>query len=168
MSQPALKPIDIPVALRLARGAESTYAAIAADLGFSTSTAFQSVARLQQAGLLRPGGRELNRRAFLGFLEHGVRYAFPAVRGPAARGVPTAYSAPPLAHTFVAEDAVVWPHAGGEAYGQSLTPLYPGAPELPQRAPEDYRMLALVDAVRAGSARERALALDQLKTALYR
>ncbi len=165
--QLALKPFDVVVGLRLARDADGAYANLAAEFGVSASTVFASVARLRQAGLVRPDDRKLNRRAFTEFLEHAVRYVFPAQRGPAAIGVPTAHSAPPLAQRLVTEDVIVWPHAGGKVYGQSLTPLYPGAPELAQRAPQEYRMLALVDAIRVGGARERALAVDELKAAMY-
>jgi hypothetical protein len=43
--------------------------------------------------------------------------------------------------------------------GTSLAPLYPAATTLPERAPEVYRLLTLVDAVRVGRARERGAAL---------
>lgn len=47
--------------------------------------------------------------------------------------------------------------------GTSLTPLYPGAPELVHSAPELYRALALVDALRIGRARERSRAAELLR-----
>ena len=55
-----LKPVDVVVALRLAEAPEAKYEQLSADLGISSSTAHESVRRLQAAGLLRPGTRVVN------------------------------------------------------------------------------------------------------------
>ncbi len=157
-----LKPVDIAVGLRLAEAPEAKYAQLSADLGISSSTAHGSVQRLESAGLIRPGSRAVNGLAFREFLEHGVRYAFPARPGEEARGVPTAHAAPPLSSHIVAEDVFVWPSVSGHSSGQSVAPLYPAAIELPQRCPSVYESLALVDALRVGRARERQLAVEAL------
>jgi hypothetical protein len=117
---------------------------------------------LAAAGLLRPGTRTVNRLALREFLEHGVRYAFPARPGIEARGVPTAHAAPPLSSHIVSAHAYVWPSAAGPSSGQSVTPLYPAAIRLPDRCPSVYESLALVDALRVGQARERKLAAEVL------
>lgn len=98
----------------------------------------------------------------------GVRYAFPAVRGSIVTGVPTAYSAPALTRIVDARDVVVWPAARalGAVSGFALTPLYPGAPLLPERSPEMYRLVTLVDALRIGDPRTRNAAREQLEVAL--
>jgi hypothetical protein len=157
-----LKPVDIAVALRLAAAPEAKYDQLSADLGISSSTAHAAVRRLQVAGLLRPGSRAVNRLAFQEFLEHGVRYAFPARPGAEVRGIPTAHAGPPLAGHIVAEDLFVWPSASGPAIGRAVAPLYPGATELPARCPSVYESLTLVDALRVGRARERKLAAEAL------
>ncbi|MFN2326977.1 MAG: MarR family transcriptional regulator, partial [Gemmatimonadales bacterium] len=100
------------------------------------------------------------------FLRHGVRYAFPAVTGRATRGVPTAHAGPALRERFDSADALVWPDHSGDSFGPSIAPLYPGATGLPERAPEVYRLLTLVDAIRAGRARERGMAITELDRAL--
>jgi hypothetical protein len=56
----------------------------------------------------------------------------------------------------------VWPSATGEASGPAVTPLVPNAVELVQRAPRVADLLAVVDALRVGRARERAAAVDAL------
>src|SRR6266700_1070993 len=150
-----LKPVDIAVGLRLADAPEANYGQLSAELGISSSTAHASVGRLQAAGLLRPGSRQVNRPAFREFLEHGVRYAFPAQPGIEARGIPTAHSGPPLAGHIVAEDVFVWPDARGPVRGHAIEPLYPGAKGLPRRCPSLYEALTLVDAIRVGRTRER-------------
>lgn len=160
--QDTLKPLDIAVAIGHAvepDHATPTYAEMGARLRLSPSTVHESVRRLQAAGLLRPGTRQPNRSALREFVTHGLRYAFPPALGPTARGVPTAHSGPPLRDQFDAADALVWPHPGGTVRGASIAPLYPGATSLPERAPEVYRLLTLVDAIRAGRARERNAAI---------
>jgi DNA-binding Lrp family transcriptional regulator len=167
--QLVLRPLDVPVALRFAECPGAPYHQIAEDLGMSSATVHESVARLEMAQLLRPGERAVNRHALLEFLEHGVRYAFPAVlSGLRGRGVPTAHSAPPLDEVFDASDAWVWPSKEGGIEGQVITPLFERAAELPQRCPSVYEMLALLDSVRGGRARERRTAMDTLRTRLLR
>ena len=157
-----LNPADIPVALRLLLHPSELYEDLAGALGVSISSAHRSVKRLQDAGLLRSHGRIANRLALSEFLRHGIRYAFPAIAGPLRRGVPTAHSAPPLSDEIVSDQAVVWPSAKGEVRGVSVSPLYKGAPGLLDRDPELYQMLALVDAIRFGQARERNRAKELL------
>lgn len=157
----SLKPMDIVVALRVAQDSNATYAQLSQDLGLSTSQVYGSVARLGDAGLLRPSSREVNRLAFREFVEHGIRYAFPAKPGAEVRGVPTAHSASPLASHIVAEDAMVWPSATGSLVGHEVAPLYPRAVELPKQCPRVYEMLTLVDALRVGRSRERKLAAEE-------
>ncbi|MEZ5494680.1 MAG: hypothetical protein R3E61_08965 [Pseudomonadales bacterium] len=48
----------------------------------------------------------------------------------------------------------------------TLYPLYPSVPEAALRNPALYELLVLFDAVRAGSARERALAIPMLEARL--
>jgi hypothetical protein len=166
VSQVTMRPVDVPVALRLAEEPELSYEALHNDLGISTSTAFQAVARLGAAGIVYPHARKVNRRNLLEFLLHGVKYVFPAeIRG-VVKGVPTAFAGPPLADKIAHSMAVVWPDPQGSVIGESVAPLYPGATRLPQRCPGVYEMLTLVDAVRMGRARERKLAGEKLRRRL--
>jgi hypothetical protein len=80
--------------------------------------------------------------------------------------VPTAYSGPPLADRIVSDRPIVWPSANGWARGDTLMPLYGGAADLPGRDPALYQALTLVDAIRAGRARERRLAVEMLEQRL--
>ena len=161
-----LKAIDIPVALRLAQVPEEKYAQLSEDLGVSSSTTHGSVARLQAAGLLRPESRTVNWLNLREFIEHGLRYAFPAVPGKSVRGVPTAHASPPLKDHILSSDVVVWPDAHGPAEGKAVVPLFPQSKELPSRCPELYEAVALADALRIGRVRERKLALAELDARL--
>lgn len=165
--QQTLRPLDVAVALRLAERPDATFAELRDDLGISTSTAHQAVERLSAAGILRPHDRRVNRHALLEFLEHGVRYAFPAApRAVRERGVPTAYAAPPLAEEIAADEPIVWPDPRGSVIGEAMDPLYDRAVELPERCPSVYEMLTLVDALRMGRARERKIAAGKLRDRL--
>lgn len=168
--QDALKPHDVAVVIALAvKGNDpsmATYSEIGRTLGLSSSTTHESVHRLQRAGLVRPGSRSPNVYELRNFLAHGVRAAFPPSIGRSARGVPTAHSGPPLRQLLDSSTSMVWPDPVGRSTGVSLTPLYPKATELPERAPEIYGALTLVDALRVGQARERNAALSALDTLL--
>jgi hypothetical protein len=164
--QESLRPYDVVVALGLADYPEASYEAIGAHLSMSSSTAHHSVARLQAAGLLRPGTRKVNRHSMLEFLEHGVRYAFPAHLDAETRGVPTAHSGPALSGEIVSGDVVVWPDINGSETGAALTPLHPRASDLPRTSPGVYELLTLVDAIRIGRIRERSKAIEKLRERL--
>jgi hypothetical protein len=162
--QMALRPLDVPVALRLAECPEATFEALHDALGISVSTAHDAVVRLSAAGLVYPHARKVNRHALMEFLEHGVRYAFPAMLGAGrSRGIPTAHASPALAKEIVATDPIVWQSSLGTVTGDAMEPLYPQAVELPQRCPSVYESLTLVDALRVGRARERKIAVEKLR-----
>ena len=99
---------------------------------------------------------------------HGLKYVFPARLGGPSRGVPTAWAAPILADRIVSSetDRPVWPHGDGKARGPSVTPLYESAPDAAMRDPKLYELLALVDAIRLGGARDRKVATAVLEKRL--
>lgn len=154
------------VVLRLAMAGDDekpTFQALSVDLGMSTSEVHASVKRASESGLLDSASRQVNRKNLLEFLLHGVRYAFPVKRSGLTRGVVTSYAAAPLRESFsVGELPPVWPHPEGDTRGEGLEPLYRSAPVAARRNPELHEWLALVDAVRGGRARERALASKEL------
>jgi len=167
--QIVLRPQDLVVLLRLAleRGPAPPYAALAADLGLTASETHAAVERAVAAQLARKdaGGKAtVVREALRLFLQHGARYCFPATRGGMTRGLPTGYAAPPLNELIVAgsDPVPVWPYKNGTLRGIALQPLYPSVPDAAARNPALYELLVLFDAIRAGSARERALAIDLL------
>lgn len=164
MSNPSvLRPLDVAVAVRLAQTPGATFEALGRDLLISTSTAHGSVKRLEGAQLMVPGIRKVNRLALREFLDHGVRYAFPATAAAQVQGVPTAHAGPPLAAHIVAMDPAVWPAADGPIRGAAVRPLLARATELPEHCPALYEALTLVDALRIGRARERELASAALE-----
>ena len=162
MTQPSLRPLDLAVALHLALRSEDGFESMAEVLGIGLGSAHRSVQRLMSAGLVLPHRRAVSPSALHEFLVHGARFAFYPVHGPETEGVPTAHSGPPLRDQIESGRAIVWPSAEGTVRGDSLAPLYDGAPQLARTAPELYELLTLVDAIRVGRARERKLAAEAL------
>ena len=168
-----LKPQDLLVLYKAAAnpGQRWTYAVLAESLSMSASEIHACVKRAVAAGLANMRGRGdwvPVRPALHEFAVHGVRYVWPATLGPVKRGIPTSFGVEPLARHIVAglEDAPVWAHASGTAKGPSLSPIYRTAPQSALADPALHRLLALQDALRAGRARERALAKKLLQEEL--
>lgn len=164
---------DVVVVLKLlVDGNKSwTYSTLGKEVGVSASQAYVSVARAANSHLLHFAGlpANMNRANLKEFLIHGVKYAFPAYRGTVTRGIPTSYAAPPLDQVIsqpLTEPPPVWPFAGGTVRGVELSPLYKTVPEAALRDRKLYELLALVDAIRAGRARERDIAIRELTARL--
>lgn len=159
------KPQDIVVALQLSLGAPAqSYAAMGEALGMSASEVHAAVRRLGEAKLLDPETKQIHWRALRNFLVHGVPYAFPVSPKEITRGVPTAWAAPAMQalKSDHSEFPPVWPDPEGKVQGQAVTPLYPSVPAAALKNPELYALLAYVDALRVGRARERQFAENQL------
>jgi DNA-binding Lrp family transcriptional regulator len=159
------KPQDVLVALKLCiEGARKSYADLGQELGMSASEVHAAVRRLGDARLVDPETREVRREALRNFLIHGVPHAFPASAREITRGTPTAWAAPVLSGKFSASDQMppVWPDPDGKVQGTAVQPLYRSVPHAARRDPALYDLLALVDALRIGSARERSLAEKEI------
>lgn len=164
-----IKPQDIVVALKLSLGSQRpSYAELALNLRMSPSEVHSAVRRLVEARLLDPAAHTVRREALREFLVHGVPYAFPARSGEVTRGIPTAWAAPALANKFGTTDQLppVWPDPEGPVQGVLVRPLYPSVPRAVRQDPALHDLLAVVDALRLGRARERALAAQELEQRL--
>jgi hypothetical protein len=162
-----LKPHDIVVLLKLLKvgSKRPTYAQLAVDLYMSPSEVHASIRRARAARLIHGPelGDGVNARALEEFLVHGIKYAFPAEKGGMTRGIPTASAAEPLNRKMTQEEPVpVWPFEEGDRRGYAFLPLHKRAPQAALKDRELYQLLALVDALRGGSARERELAKREL------
>ena len=169
MAQPSLRPQDVLVLAKLLAhtGARATMAQMGVDLSISPSEVHGALKRLQFAGLIAndSGDNRPVLQAVEEFLVHGLKYAFPPKRGEVTRGVPTSYAAAPLNRRIAAgvDPPPVWAHPEGSARGVSLEPLYRSVPLAALRDPALYELLALIDALRGGRARERKLAEEELR-----
>jgi hypothetical protein len=99
------------------------------------------------------------------FIVHGVKYAYPPQYGALTRGIPTGYAAYPLNEmlTLSTNDVPpVWPQPEGDVRGYEFSPLYKSAPSAALKDKELYVLLAILDAIRDGRAREREFAIKEL------
>lgn len=175
-----LRPQDVVVVLKLVASFPKpwTYGQLGEELSMSPSQVFRSVDRAEIARLLDTRALPLpppgwaqdhpmswpNRGNLKEFLVYGVKYAFPVKRGGLVRGVPTAHAAPPL-NTQIAQSfdpPPVWPYAEGSVRGTEFSPLYRNVPAAALHDSKFYELLALVDAIRDGRAREREIAISEL------
>jgi hypothetical protein len=136
---------------------------VAEALCLSQSEVSEAVARCKYSGLLAPNGKTVMKMALLEFLQYGLKYIFPIKPGAVVRGVPTSHSASPLKEEIQSSEAYVWPYGKGTLRGHSIFPLYPSVPEAALKDEKLYELLALVDALRVGRAREKELAIMELK-----
>ncbi len=172
-----LKPLDLVVSVMAAVVDEPgwTHAAMAQHLGMDGAQVFRAVRQAAGLGLLLAeprNGRVIYRAhqaALAEFLIHGVKYYAVPSRGRITRGIPTAHAAPVLASKIRAGDepVPVWPDPDGSVRGESFEPLHRCVPGAARRHDRFYDVMALVDAIRGGRARERALATKLLPGVLH-
>jgi hypothetical protein len=140
---------------------------MAYELGLSQSEVSASLERCRRSGLVDLEKRKPQPAALREFLLFGLKYVFPGELGTVVRGVPTAHSALPLSKKIVSTDTpseqYVWPSDDGKMRGIAVEPLYPSVPAAATRDPELHEVLALIDALRVGRARERKIAVEELE-----
>ena len=169
-----LKPQDVLFLLKLVAHGKKPwiYNKLAIDLDMSASEVHAAAQRclaarlaIKEEGVIYPSIDNLEN-----FLLHGIQYVFVPDRGELNRGMPTAHAAEPMKKYFVdAGDAPpVWPDPEGNIRGESFSPLYKSAPVAVRKDAKLYELLALVDAIRGGRAREREFAKKELKKRLQK
>ena len=167
-----LKPQDVMVILKLVSIKEQdwTYNQLAVELFMSPSEIHAAVKRVLQVHLATSvqGHIRAHRSALAEFLIHGIKYVFIPERGEITRGMPTIYTVAPLnsLSSSMDEPLPVWPDPEGENRGESFSPLYKSAPRASRKDKELYELLVLVDAIRGGRAREKGLAVEEIKQRL--
>lgn len=173
-----LKPQDCVLLLKLLAHPQQTdwsQRDLASQLCISLSEINAGLKRLYKARLIR--NHEITDspypiiEAAAEYLIYGVKYSFPVRLGELTRGIATSIAAPVFAGKLVLgnEPLPVWPYAKGNAQGLALEPLYHSLPKAVQEFPdpEFYDLLALVDIIRHGRARERNIAIKILKEKMH-
>lgn len=137
---------------------------IALALGISPAEVSESLHRSIYSGLIDDGKtKNIHIQSLIEFLKYGIKYVFPVHPGALVRGIPTAHAAPPLNQVIVSDEAFVWASPQGTVRGQAVEPLYHTVPLAVQNDPNLYELVALVDAIRMGSARVYKLAIEELE-----
>jgi hypothetical protein len=160
-----MRPHDIVVLLKIVTLESQVWRItdLAGSLHLSQSEISEALNRCMIAKLVDESKRIVFKKSLLEFLTYGLKYVFPAQPGPLVRGIPTAHSAHPLSSMIVSEkDVYVWPWDEGDVRGQAIEPLYKNAPMAAKDDEKIYELLALVDAIRVGRAREEAIAVKEL------
>lgn len=170
-----LKPQDCVILLKLLANPKVDWSQrqLALTLGISLAEVNAGIKRLVTAGLLRsikPSKFVPIINAAEEFLIYGLKYFFPAKLGEYTRGTPTGIAAPLFQNKIaLGNDPVpVWPDAVGKQRGISLPPIHASIPKALRQNPDKnfYELLALIDVIRIGRARERNLAIQFLKNKL--
>lgn len=144
--------------------------ALALETGISKSQISLSLNRSFDVGLAKLDRKSMlpkaNSKALVEFIGYGLRYVFPAKRGVVTRGIATSIAAPVLLGQIMTSGDLppVWPDALGSVKGVAIEPLHKNIRQAVNNDIVLYGMLALTDAIRIGSSRERNLALKKLNT----
>lgn len=167
-----LKPQDILVLLKLVAidNGEWSFGGLAVELGMSSSEVHAACNRALEAKLaIKQSGKVIPLRQNLkSFIVNGLPFVFYPVRGELVRGMPTGHGAEPLAKLMGedGEPVPVWPDPEGSVRGISFKPLFKAVPKAAKKDQKLYKLLVLVDAIRAGNTRERKIAIDLLEKEL--
>ena len=166
--QSTMSSLDVVVLLKIITLGDQAWnqISLAESLFISQSEISKSIARSKFARLLDPTGKKVRKLALMEFLQYGISYVFPQQAGAIVRGMPTAHSAAPLNSIIQSEESYVWLMGKGSTRGQSIIPLYPSVMEASQNDSRLYELLALVDSIRVGRAREKEIAIKELKSRL--
>jgi hypothetical protein len=164
-----LRPSDLLVLLGLLRPELApgwSVRSLATDLRLPQAAVQRSLARLGETPVYDPARKRVNRSAAEELFVHAVPFVAPGRMGAPTRGTPTAWAAAPLAAHIDAGDELppVWPDPTGETRGLEVVPLHERVNDVVRSDPWMHEMLALVDAMRIGDARTRALATELLRT----
>lgn len=170
-SRSGIKPQDVLLLLKLASSQDAhklNQIQLSRQLHMSQSEISAGLKRAAEARLLIPSSQRVMKLNFTDFLIHGLPFVFPAKPGPIDRGIPTSHSAPPLNKKIISgdNDKYVWPDVDGKVMGQTILPLYFSAPAAAKEDPKLYELLAMVDALRVGRAREVTMAREEIKKRL--
>lgn len=169
-----IHPADILILLKVAAHEKASVRSIAVDLGLPPASVQKSLSRLQGSGLIvgRGRARRVNRLAARDFLIHASKWIAPASPGAFVLGIPTAYSAEPMSSKlFDGGEPVVIPVDDEQLKevaikGRKVVPLHENVPRAVLRDPKLYKLVALVDALRMGRARDRRIAAEELTACL--
>ncbi len=166
-----LKPQDVLVVIKIALlgRPDWTYATLASELFLSASGVHESVQRAAKSDLINLENRSVKLEPLLEFLIHGVRYSFPPEYGKIAHGMATAFGAEVAKRylTVAAGETIpVWPGRLGDSRGITMKPLHKSVPVAAARDQRLYDVMAFIDMVRSGKARERRVAAEQITSRL--
>ena len=161
-----LAPVDIFVLLKVAAKGDQPWVQqdLANELHVSQATVHRALKSAEAVKLYSAARKTLNSPQLVEALVCGARYFLAPIHSGEVRGMPTSWAAPPLRDLLAASDEMVpvWPDPLGTVRGISFEPLHRSVPIAAREDLLLYELLALVDVLREGRARERKLAEKEL------
>ncbi|GAB2679380.1 hypothetical protein GCM10027036_36780 [Flavihumibacter cheonanensis] len=160
-----MRPQDVVILLKIITKKNSPWQNkdLAGELFISPAEVSDSLSRSEVAGLIDASKKVVFRQSLMEFLEHGLRYVFPARPGTMVNGIYTAHSHPFMQTKFPSEINYVWNEAFGDVRGLTIEPLYKNQVKAAKIDPALYLLLALLDVIRVGRVREVKVAIAELK-----
>ena len=165
----SIKPQDVLVACQLAilGNKTQTHAWLSETLHLSSSTVFASLKSLKLAKLVTASGAgpKVVGQKLLEFLVYGVPTIYYPQKTEVVRGVATAVFSPHFRERFTTDKdlPVVWPYSKGKETGEGLVPLYPSIPIACSKSLDLYQLMATIEILRIGKAREKDAAISYLE-----
>ena len=158
-----LKSQDVVLAMIMMGRTAIPQKEIARISGLSPSEVSNGIYRLKKARLL-DGNSKVMKSNLCDFLVHGVPHAFPAtIDYNEQLGIPTSHS---YMDNIMAGYEYVWPQKDGQLLGRGVSPLHPSAVVTSLQNSKCHQLLANIDALRVGRAREKSQAIDLLRKKL--
>lgn len=162
-----IRPHDVAILLKIVLLSKEDkpwqYRDLSVALDISLSEISQSLKRSSFSGLYQEKRKKVARQRLYEFLQFGLPYTFPVSPGPVVIGIKTAHSHPYFKEKLISNQDLVWPYEDGDTRGQAIKPLYAGAPTAIQRDEVLYKLLAAIDILRVGQAREHLMAKEELE-----
>ncbi len=164
-SHNGMRPQDVVILIKLTtrKNVEWQYRDLATELLISISEVSESLTRSHLGGLVDESRRRVYRQSLMEFIEHGLHYVFPQLPGTMVTGIATAHSHPYFKKHFSSEMEYVWPSEKGYIRGLSIMPLHKGVSEAVKKDEQLHLLLAAIDIIRVGRAREIKMAIKVLK-----
>ncbi|PKK34853.1 hypothetical protein BWI96_20140 [Siphonobacter sp. SORGH_AS_0500] len=165
-----MRPHDIAILLKIVLLSNENkpwqYRDLSVALDISLSEISQSLRRSAFSGLYQEDRKKVFRQRLYEFLQFGLPYTFPVNPGSLVTGIKTAHSHPYFREKLISSQELVWPYEDGDTRGQAIKPLYPGVPAAIQKDEIFYKMLASIDILRVGQAREILIAKEELEKSI--
>ncbi len=160
-----MRPQDIAILIKIVSMEDQPWqlSLLSNSLSISISEISESLNRSRLSKFIDYEKKRINRQNLMEFIEHGIKYVFPQQPGSMVRGIPTAHSHPFVKKMFLSEMNYVWPDSKGEVMGLLIEPLYPKQIHAIKDNPVFYKLMALIDIIRVGKAREIKFAIEELK-----
>ena len=163
-----MRPQDVVILLKILTIPDPgwQYRDLASQLFISISEISESLHRSHIAGLIDESKRKIHRQSLMEFIRYGLHYVFPEVPGTIVTGIPTAHSFPFYSKKFISDTDYVWPDHDGNIRGLSIQPLHKSVVKAVRQDELLYKLLASIDIIRVGQARELKVAIEELQKAI--